>query len=120
MQQDEYPVTYFFYGTLTDPDFLVQLLCLPEEEIPVLKPAHITHGILRTWRGKYKALVDGAPGDVVDGFAYEITTREREEAMRVYETEIYEVVRCGIFVEGEGGGWRKGLTSRFVREGELT
>lgn len=118
--QDEYPVYYFFYGTLADPLFLAQVLSLPEgeeneeKEIPILKPAHVTGGVLRkTCGGKYLALVDGAATDRVSGFAYKVTTREREEALRIYETEVYEVVRCAITIKGEEGIVR-GLSFRFI------
>lgn len=110
--QDEYPVTYFFYGTLADPDFLRQLLALPEGEEVVVKPAHVKGGMLKTWGGMYTALVDGGEGDVVEGRSYVVENREREEVLRVYETGVYEAVRCWIVVEG--GGMVRGLTFRFV------
>ena len=129
-RQDEYPVQYFFYGTLTNPNFLAQVLCLPhlnqsgedddddreDDDIPIMmmKPASITGGVLATWGGKYKALVDGDATDVVSGVVYTVTTREREEALRVFETEAYEVVRCAIMVEGEEGRIVRGLTFRFI------
>lgn len=109
---DEYPACYFFYGTLADPLFVAQLLSLPDEEIPILKPAHITGGVLKPWGGKYLALVDGAATDLVSGFAYQVTTKEREEVLLIYETESYEVVRCAITVEGKG--IVRGLTFRFI------
>ena len=57
--QDEYPVWYFFYGTLADPDTLMRVLSLPNEEFPVLVPASICRGRLITWTGKYEAMIDG-------------------------------------------------------------
>lgn len=104
------------------------MLCLPhpdrsgeddddreEDDIPiVMRPASITGGALKTWGGKYKALVDGDAADVVSGVVYTVTTREREEALRVFETEAYEVVRCAMTVEGEKGRTVRGLTFRFI------
>lgn len=124
VHQDTYPIHYFFYGTLASPAFLTTLLSLPESESPpLLIPASITGGVIKTTRnGKYKALINGNPTDIVQGYAYEVTTREREDALLVYETERYEVVRCGIRLMGmgmAGGGGMgmgmvQGVTFRFV------
>ena len=109
--QDEYPVWYFFYGTLANSSVLTRLLSLSETEHPVLVPVTISRGIVREWRHKYNALVDGASTDYVHGSAYRVTTKEREEALLFYETEKYEVVRCAIMMES---GVVDGLTFRFV------
>ncbi|CAD6567769.1 MAG: hypothetical protein ASARMPREDX12_000235 [Alectoria sarmentosa] len=109
--QDEYPVWYSFYGTLADSAFLTRLLSLPEAEHPVLVPASISRGVVKTWQDKYNALVDGASTDCVHGVAYRVTTKEREEALLLYETEKYEVVRCSIMMES---GTVEGLTFRFA------
>ena len=109
--QDEYPVWYFFYGTLADSSILTRLLSLSEAEHPVLVPATISSGIVRKWQHKYNGLVDGASTDYVRGSAYNVTTKEREEALLLYETEKYEVVRCSIVMES---GVVEGLTFRFV------
>ncbi|KAF9634051.1 AIG2-like protein [Lasiodiplodia theobromae] len=106
--QDEFSVWYFFYGTLAEPERLVSLLGL--EERPVLRRAAVRGGAVRTWGGKYKALVDGA--ERIDGWAYEVVSKEQEDALRAYETEKYEVVRCGI--EMEGGEEVMGCTFRFA------
>jgi len=109
--QDEYPVWYFFYGTLADPVFLSDLLSLPDPESPVLVPASTFGGLIKTWENKYKALVDGIATDYVHGSAYEVTSREREEALLLYETENYEVVRCCITMASQTV---EGLTFRFA------
>lgn len=109
--QEEFPVWYFFYGTLADSSFLTRLLSLTEEEQPLLVPATISRGIVRTWQHKYNALVDGASTDYVHGSAYRVTTKEREEALLLYETERYEVVRCSIMM---GSEIVEGLTFRFA------
>jgi hypothetical protein len=102
---------YFFYGTLADSDVLSRHLGLSEEETPVLRSARVRGGRLECWAEKYKALVDAPSGDVVSGFAYEVTSKEQEDALRAYETDNYEVVRCHISVEGR---MVKGCTFRFV------
>ena len=111
VQQNDYPVWSFFYGTLADPALLTRLLSLPETEPPTLVPASIPGGLVKTWQAKYKALVDGDSTDYVHGSAYEVTSREREEALLFYETEKYEVVRCCITMANQTV---QGLTFRFV------
>ncbi|KAK0734041.1 hypothetical protein B0T26DRAFT_745998 [Lasiosphaeria miniovina] len=96
--QGEYPVWYFFYGTLADPNVLRQLLELDRE--PTYRPAKIHGGLLEAWAGKYRAL---------------------EEALCRYETDQYEVVRCEIEMERaqeeeEEEETIRGLTFRFVGE----
>ncbi|KAI3551917.1 hypothetical protein CSPX01_00593 [Colletotrichum filicis] len=54
--QDQYPVWYFFYGTLADPTVLKNLLGIE----PVYRAAKVRGGRLATWGGKYKALVDAS------------------------------------------------------------
>lgn len=113
--QDEYPVWYFFYGTLADPTVLTRHLALTEP--PVLVPASVRGGRLKTWGGKYKALVDDAQASVSGG-AFLVRSREHEDALRFYETDKYEVVRCRIFMDDDTGGGgaclRHGLTFRFA------
>jgi hypothetical protein len=109
--QDQYPVWNFFYGSLSDRDVLARVLGL--EGTPVLKRASITGGVVRMWGEKYKALVDGPAEARVDGWAYRVVEREHEEALRCYETERYEVVRCCIAM-GFSREVIEGLTFRFV------
>ena len=109
--QDQFPVWYFFYGTLADSSVLTRILSLSETEHPLLVPATISRGIVRKWQHKYNALVNGASTDHVHGSAYRVTTKEREEALLLYETEKYEVVRCSLMMES---GIVEGLTFRFT------
>ena len=109
--QDEYPAWYFFYGSLADPDVLTRLLSLSEAGPPSLVPASISRGLVKSWAGKYKALVDGASTDDVHGSAYEVMSIEQEDILLTYETENYEVVRCCITMARETV---QGLTFRFV------
>lgn len=56
--QNEYPVWYFFYITLAEPDRLTRILSLDEQ--PRLEQAHIQGEVITFWGdGKYQALVDG-------------------------------------------------------------
>ncbi|KAM0809457.1 hypothetical protein AB5N19_09801 [Seiridium cardinale] len=113
-RNDEYPVWYFFYGTLADPEVLERLI---GAQNPHLVSAQIRGGILKTWGGKYKALVDQTAGkmeEVISGHAFLVKTQEQEAALRAYETDNYEVVCCGI--EMDEGRYVRGLTFRFVGE----
>jgi hypothetical protein len=56
-EQNQYPVLFFCYGTLCDSNIL-SYLSLTEDRLSVLEPASVSGGILRTWPGKYQALVD--------------------------------------------------------------
>jgi len=100
--QDEYPVWYFFYGTLADPKdnchILRQVLGLSPRDKVELRDAWIRGGKVKRW-GHYKALVDGEDMDVVKGKAYLVKTRWEEEDLMRYETSAYDVVRCRIFFE---------------------
>lgn len=111
--QDNYPVRYFFYGTLVDPKVLIKLLELPSGAAPILRPASITGGRIGTWGGKYKAMVDDFTGAVVHGHTYLVESKELEDALRFYETNNYDVVRCEISVDGRTVS---GLTFRFAGE----
>jgi hypothetical protein len=118
--QDQFPVWYFFYGTLGNSSFLNELFGSPPEE-HALVPALIHGGKLQTWGGKYNALVDDNPGSRVDGWAYEVVSQEQEDTLRTYETAKYEVVRVEIELNGHSGRrFVKGCTFRFVGpKGEL-
>ena len=109
--QDEYPVWYFFYGTLADPVILSRLLSLPEYASPILFPARISGGATKTWGGKYLALIDSDTNDKVLGSAYQVKDCRHEEVLLAYETEKYEVVRCLIDLDDRQVS---GLTFRFV------
>ncbi|KAE9377229.1 hypothetical protein N431DRAFT_542612 [Stipitochalara longipes BDJ] len=95
--QDEYPVWYFFYGTLADSTVLTQQLSLTEE--PELYPA------------TYHALLNGPDNGKVQGCAFQVLTKELEDALRIYETRNYEVVRCVIEFDQK---IVQGCTFRFV------
>jgi hypothetical protein len=118
--QDQFPVWYFFYGALGNSSFLNELFGSPPEE-HALVPALIHGGKVKTWGGKYNVLVDDDRESRVYGWAYEVVSLEQEDALRMYETAKYEVVRVEIELAGHTGGrFVKGCTFRFVGEkGEL-
>ncbi|KAI0846258.1 hypothetical protein F5Y00DRAFT_272202 [Daldinia vernicosa] len=105
--QNQYPVWYFFYGTLADPSVLKRLLGID----PSYCPASVVGGVLKTWGGKYKALVDAPSGKTVRGQAFLVKNQEQEECLQLYETDKYDVVRCEFQLHGKKV---KGLTFRFI------
>ena len=109
--QDEHPVWYFFYGSLRGRGVLAGQISIERDR--KLIPARIRGGRLRMWAGKYRALVDDFDGrSSVAGEAFLIESKEEEDALRFFETDNYEVVRCQITTDS--GKVMNGLTFRFV------
>jgi len=96
----EFPVHYFFYGTLANPERLERLFGVSADELPALRPTIVLGGRIRIWAERYKALVD-EPGSVVAGFAFSCGSVDQEEALRVYEGDAYEVVAARLVVDGK-------------------
>jgi hypothetical protein len=112
--RDQFPVWYFFYGTLAGVLKLCSLLSLPEGKIPILHEASVTGGNMATWgKGKYNALVDGPQTNCIKGLAYQVMSEEHEDSLRKYETSAYEVVRCMIEMSA---AVVEGCTFRYVGE----
>lgn len=76
---------YFFYGTLSDPAMLRDVLDLETE--PRLRPATITGYECKLW-GQYPALLDG-PKKVIHGAVYHVEIEEYTERLASYETDNY-------------------------------
>ncbi|KAH6606088.1 oxidoreductase domain containing [Trichoderma cornu-damae] len=117
--QDEYPVWYFFYGTLTSANILSRVIGVSsgeKENAIQYKRARVRRGRLSILGGKYLALVDADGRSTVGGWAYQVKNQNEEDSLRVYETRRYEVVRCNIeFIDGNGnGGSVHGLTFRLA------
>ena len=93
--QDQYPVWYFFYGNLAVPSILSKRLQVPEDALE-FHHAHISGGIMSSWGGKYRALMDGdcTSAATILGSGFLVKSREMEDTLRMYETDRYEVVRC--------------------------
>jgi hypothetical protein len=59
--------------------------------------------------------VDDFGGGRVYGYGFLAQDKEAEDALRYYETGAYEVVRCEIYLETNGGvNMVKGLNFRFA------
>lgn len=115
-ENTEYPVWYFVYGTLGDAEVMRRLLG-PDRPISYA-PARILGGRLGTWANKYKALVDShADTDKsVEGYGFLVQNKDEEDALRYYETSMYEVVRCEIqwLAPCRSSDSTKGLTFRYT------
>ncbi|KAI4715706.1 hypothetical protein E4T48_08118 [Aureobasidium sp. EXF-10727] len=108
----EYPVLYFFYGTLAQPEILKRVLESEHEpDSSSLQPAHVLGGKI-TNLGQYRALVNSSCSRV-DGHAFMIQSEDQERALRLYETKMYEIVRCDIWLS-ERSMPVKGLTFRLA------
>lgn len=92
--QDDYPVPYFFYGTLADREKSQDVIGL--DEPPELVEARVKEGKVKMWGRTFRAIVDGEKEDMVEGEMYVVRNQEEEDALRHYEGAIYEVVRCLI------------------------
>ncbi|PLB38564.1 gamma-glutamylcyclotransferase family protein [Aspergillus candidus] len=84
---------YFFYGTLTDPCLVRELLELDHE--PEFRPAYVEGYECKLW-GPYPALVD-VPGSTVEGAVYQVTKEEHAERLAFYETINYRADPCCIY-----------------------
>ena len=67
---------------------------------------------------QYKALINGPPESLVEGWTYEIASKEYKETMMFYKTANYEVVRCKVMLR-DSGEEEMGCTFRFVDEALL-
>lgn len=103
------PGYYFFYGTLTNPQKLAEVLEIKHQ--PTLIPAKIIGYSCKHW-GQYPALVDGPPDTVVSGMAFYVQTSEEKEKLKYYEGRTYELSPCVI--EFQDGARRLGSTFKWV------
>lgn len=91
---------YFFYGTLQDPRVIADILGL--QEPPLVQPAQMVGYHLRLW-GPFPALLDGPPGNVVKGVAYDVKKREHAERLAEYETDAYIADPAYVDLLDKGG-----------------
>lgn len=87
------PTHFFFYGSLTDEGQLMKVLHL--DSPPILRPASVIGYSIKMW-GQYPALVDGPPGNVVNGMVYEVQKEDHEKRLAYYETDAYRCASCLI------------------------
>ncbi|TVY88353.1 hypothetical protein LAWI1_G007098 [Lachnellula willkommii] len=92
------PKPFFFYGSLTDPLQLQEVLQV--QAPPVLAPARVRSYKIMLW-GQYPALVDGPHDSYVDGMAYVVETEEQQKMLEHYETEVYSTAGIRVTIEGK-------------------
>lgn len=93
-----YPVPYFFYGRLSDPELWTGRLGF--EEAPTFADAEIKGWDLKMW-GHYKALIAASePDKVIKGKLYMVKNEEVLESIAAYETDNYGVRLCEIYYGG--------------------
>lgn len=88
---------FFFYGSLTDPPLLQEILQLPT--LPVLTPSIIKGYKIMLW-GQYPALVASTETDVVHGMSYIVQTATHQKLLKEYETDVYELTAVDIWTDG--------------------
>lgn len=95
----EYPIYYFFYGTLTAPATLKRILDLADE--PQMRKAKVIGYAIAKW-GDYPTLIDGESGQEISGYASIVRTEEEAKKLAHYETKAYEEALCLIhFLDNE-------------------
>lgn len=102
---------YFFYGTLSDPSFLSEVLGLDEN--PKLQPAKVVSYTLRLW-GQYPALMDGEWNDEICGMAWQVTEKNHSVRLVEYETRAYRVAPCKIMLLDRKGDKGTEVGDEFV------
>ncbi|KAE8369169.1 hypothetical protein BDV27DRAFT_121176 [Aspergillus caelatus] len=103
---------YFFYGTLTDPCMVSEILNLGKE--PELRPAFIQGYESKMW-GQYPALVDTFSDTVVEGAVYYVQSAEDGGRLAAYETNNYRTESCVIrYTDGKEPAEELGYVFKFV------
>lgn len=102
---------YFFYGTLSDPAMLRDVLGLETE--PQLRPATMVGYECKLW-GQYPALLD-APEKIVHGSVFHVETEEQGGRLAEYETKSYRADPCLIqYTDGNEPAEDIGHVFKFV------
>jgi hypothetical protein len=70
--------------------------------LPELKPAEVVGLRVKMW-GPYPALVEGEPGAVVRGMAYDVEGAEQKENLANYETVCCKTRQVLISIDGVEG-----------------
>lgn len=103
---------YFFYGSLLDPNMLVEILGL--DTTPELRPAYLKGYRCKLW-GQYPALLPSPEGERVEGAAYRVRRQGDAEKLATYETRSYLTSPCEIkYIDGQSPGREEGVVFVFV------
>lgn len=116
LQLEMYPIWYFLYGTIAEPEVLSSILLRKPKNLVEYRPARVYGAKHSVGDGKYKALKNGGQSDAMVGWAFRATHQDDAEALQHHQKRKYEVVQCVMELLG---GWEttgilvKGLTFRF-------
>jgi gamma-glutamylcyclotransferase (GGCT)/AIG2-like uncharacterized protein YtfP len=92
------PCTLFFYGTLSLPQVLQNVLSLPS--LPPLNPARTRGFVMKMW-GPYPAIVLSTDeSSLVYGAEFTVATVKHLQRLQNYEGENYKLVDCTIETSG--------------------
>ena len=93
-----------------DEQQLKKVLSLGSPPALRLRPASIVGYSIKMW-GPYPTLVDGPPGNVVNGMIYEVQKEAHEKRLAYYETNAY---RCALCLIKPGTGKEEIFGKTFV------
>lgn len=123
-QEDSEPCTFFFYGTLMDPEVLMVVAML--DDWPQLQDAWIDGFEMKTWNGRYPTLLPtNSNPSRIQGKAWRATTMDQCLRLQRYETSAYDVADCHINmgnkepVKGLSFKWARDPTSSELVEGSF-
>ncbi|OAA64360.1 AIG2-like protein [Niveomyces insectorum RCEF 264] len=109
------PCTFFFYGTLMDPEVLMVVAML--RDLPEMAEAWVDGFEMKLWSGIYPTLLpkEGAQDRIV-GCAWRATTMAQCLRLQKYETSAYEPAECDIHLAS--GDTVRGMTFQWARDGK--
>jgi len=80
---------------------------------PVLRPVSIVGFSTKMW-GPFPVLIDGPPGNVVNGMVYEVQRKAHENSLAYHEKNGYRCASCSI---KSGAGGEQVIGKTFVWAG---
>ncbi|KAK4040313.1 hypothetical protein C8A01DRAFT_46297 [Parachaetomium inaequale] len=119
-QDDFEPCTFFFYGSLMDPQVLMAVAKLDNQ--PDLQDVWVEGFEMKMWGGMYPVLLPTKTTDNnsgashrIKGKAWRATTMDQCLRLHRYETSAYEAADCRLYHSG-GGEPTKGLVFVWARD----
>ncbi|EFW14641.1 hypothetical protein D8B26_007013 [Coccidioides posadasii str. Silveira] len=100
------------------PDWFYQALNPPplidHHAAPTGPPGYITGYSAKLW-GQYPALIDGPPGNIIEGMVFDVQTVKQGARLAEYETQAYSVKPCFIkYTDGKEPATAYGNVFLFV------
>ncbi|KAK3296173.1 uncharacterized protein B0H64DRAFT_397566 [Chaetomium fimeti] len=119
-QNDFEPCTFFFYGSLMDPQVLMAVAKLDDQ--PDLQDVWVEGFEMKMWGGIYPVLLpindtdnNSGASHRIKGKAWRATTMDQCLRLQRYETSAYEPADCRLYHPG-GGEPTKGLVFVWARD----